>query len=451
MSFEPIPHQNATSRSNYKLISTQSPSDLYPSSDFRSSNTISNTHLSLTESIRLHFGFLKQGILDARQWKTILDVLGTNKQLRSNLIQNVTLQAVLLTSVISFELFPRIIHADISHLRFYFDIFWLYPISLSSTILNGFLSVRVSKTLFTTSSHSRRLSKFLTSPNVEAYKGLTHSIISESYRGLVLLNYFAFSHLLARVPYVGTLLSFAYCTIANSYYCFERSWTEAGQTFAERVKNIEERWTYHAGFGFAITMLSFWHQNLLVNLSLFTLFFPFLLILASSSSTHPLPWSSSYPLALNTDIRDRTPQSQSKISPAFPVRLPIFVVSVKIHEIIVRILRPSSNHHLRNAKHSTAYRLNEMEGGASPDLSNDTFNGTSWPGQSKPFDGALSHRHPNISAHSNYPTSGSKLNTFSPGLENLQPTNNAESEETYGSRNSTKPDLSHSPKKSKAD
>ncbi|EGG09765.1 uncharacterized protein MELLADRAFT_74319 [Melampsora larici-populina 98AG31] len=450
MSFEPIPHQNATLRSNHKLISSQSPSDLYPSFDFRSTNTISNTHLSLSESIILHFGFIKQGISDARQWKTILDVLGTNKQLRSNLIQNVTLQAVLLTSVISFELFPRIIHADISHLRFYFDIFWLYPISLSSTILNGFLSVRVSRTLLTTSSHSRRLSKFLTSPNVEAYKGLTHSIISESYRGLVLLNYFAFSHLLARVPYVGTLLSFAYCTIANSYYCFERSWTEGGQSFAERVKNIEERWTYHAGFGFAITMLSFWHQNILVNLSLFTLFFPSLLILASASTTHPLPWSPSYPLALNSNTRDRTPQSQSKISPAFPVRLPIFVLSVKIHEIINRILRPSSNHHFQNDKHSTASRLNEMEGGASPDLSNAPFNAASWQSQSVPFDGALSHRHPNISANSNYHTSGSRLNTSISGQENLHPMNNVESEDT-NSRGTVNADLSHSPKKSKAD
>ncbi|KAH9813012.1 etoposide-induced protein 2.4-domain-containing protein [Melampsora americana] len=450
MSFEPDHHQHPISRSNHKLISNLSPSELYPSSKFRSSNTISNTYLTLTESIRLHLGFVKQGISDARQWKTILDVLSTNKQLRSNLIQNVTLQAVLLTSFISFELFPRIIHADISHLRFYFDILWLYPISLLSTLLNGFLSVRVSKALFNTSSHSRRLSKFLTSPNVETYKGLTHSIISESYRALVLLNYFAFSHLLARVPYIGTILSFAYCTIANSYYCFERSWSEGGQTFAERVKNIEERWTYHAGFGFLITMLSFWHSNLLVNLSLFTLFFPFLLILASASTTHPLPWSPSYPLALNADPHDRTPQSQFKISPAFPVRIPIFTLSVKIHEIVVRILRPSSNQQSRNNKHSTAFRLDEMEGGASPDLSNETFNGTSWPGQSIPFDGALSHRHPNILAHSNYPTSNLK-NTSTPGLENFHPTSKIESGGTHGSLISINSGLSHNLKKSKED
>ncbi|KAG0147316.1 hypothetical protein CROQUDRAFT_43060 [Cronartium quercuum f. sp. fusiforme G11] len=345
------------------------PATHYPTN---SSSVTNNNHhhhqLSLIESLSLHLHFFRRGISDATNWDTIVDVLATNKTLRSIIIQNATLQLVLLTSVISFDLLPRFIHRDISHLRFLFDIFWLYPISLGSTIWNGLLSVRDSKSVFTTSAHARRISTFITRPSVEAYKGLTHTVVSESYRGLVLLNYFAFSHALARVPYIGIGLSFVYCTIANSFYCFDRSWTKAGLSFEERIQSLEERWAYHAGFGMAITTISFWHQNLLVNLSLFTLFFPLLSILSSSSSTRPLPWSPTYPLASSNDNLDQTPLSQSKISSVFPVRLPIFILSVKLYAVIIHILRPVNYDRYQRGKHSGAFRLNEMEGGTSPDL-----------------------------------------------------------------------------------
>lgn len=74
-------------------------------------------------------------------------------------------------------------------------------------------------------------------------------------------------------------------------------------------------------------MVSFWHHDLLLNLALFTIIFPFLLILSSSAS----------------------PPSRAP-SP----RLPILILSVKTYTALTRLLGQG------------AARLEEMEGGRSP-------------------------------------------------------------------------------------
>lgn len=60
------------------------------------------------------------------------------------------------------------------------------------------------------------------------------------------------------IPYVGTALSFMYCCVANSYYVFESHWIKSNWPLSERIEYLESRWSYFLGFGFPISLVSFW-------------------------------------------------------------------------------------------------------------------------------------------------------------------------------------------------
>lgn len=69
---------------------------------------------------------------------------------------------------------------------------------------------------------------------------------------------------------------------------FRQHWLKNGWPFSERVKFLDSRWAYFIGWGMPITLVSWWSSDPLVNLALFSLFFPFFQILATSSMPQPL-------------------------------------------------------------------------------------------------------------------------------------------------------------------
>lgn len=114
-------------------------------------------------------------------------------------------------------------------------------------------------------------------PSVDVTRGLTILHHVQSYRVLILANYFAGLFALRLIPYVGPIVSFFYgaaryllvfnsvadtqsftACIFDSYYCFEAHWEKSGHGLSERVKNLETRWAYHLGFGFPITLICVW-------------------------------------------------------------------------------------------------------------------------------------------------------------------------------------------------
>lgn len=94
--------------------------------------------------------------------------------------------------------------------------------------------------------------------------------------------------------------------------CFRGHWVKQGWSFGDRVRQVEQRWAYAVGFGFPITILSWWScvssprytlrswltrllhsSDPIVNLAVFALLYP--LFSLTSTVAIPQPLDPSFP------------------------------------------------------------------------------------------------------------------------------------------------------------
>lgn len=234
--------------------------------------------LGFVDTVKLQAQFLTRGFGDASKGRAVFETLATNKQVQGVFVKSSLLQGVLLISAIVIKPILNKIqeHAPTQSLSRWsfilFHLFWLYPLALAATYYSGLL----------------RTPKARGRSSGAPFRGLTSTAITESYRVLILANYFAGLFALRLIPYVGPIVSFFYACIFDSYYCFEAHWEKSGHGLSERVKNLETRWAYHLGFGFPITLICVWSNDPVVNLSLFSLFFPLAQIMSATSIPQPL-------------------------------------------------------------------------------------------------------------------------------------------------------------------
>jgi hypothetical protein len=189
-----------------------------------------------------------------------------------------------------------------------------------------------------------------------------HSWVHQSYRALILLNYLVVMLAIKQVPYLG-IVGFTYASIVDAYYVYEASWIKQGLSLSERVQALDSRWSYFFGFGLPITFVSYWSNDPIVNLALFSLAFPLAQITASSSIPQPLdpkiPTSSlslscvsppsSPPIPLTPATRF-LPQAQGSFAlsnaeggeeargrrgnPYVPIRIPVLFLADKLYALL---------------------------------------------------------------------------------------------------------------------
>ena len=194
-----------------------------------------------------------------------------------------------------------------------------------------------------------------------------------------------FAFALRYIPVVGGPLSFLYCSAANSYYVYEAQWIKSGWGLNERIQYLEQRWSYFLGFGLPITLVSYWsyavplslydttlmtiftnatRSDPIVNFSLFSLYFPVAVLMASFAIPVPsdpkLPTSSlklsflpsrtgghgghgngasSFSMASaegGEESRGRTG------NPFFPIRIPILILANATNGLMMSIVPPAS-------------------------------------------------------------------------------------------------------------
>ncbi|KWU46560.1 hypothetical protein RHOSPDRAFT_15125 [Rhodotorula sp. JG-1b] len=237
--------------------------------------------LSLPGTLALHLGFAIKGAQDAMDLRVAGEKIQLDRVVQANILKSSTLQGILLVSAVVIKpLLRRAVglRADdaLSSSIFYlgFHLFWLYPLAAAATYYSGLL--RASEETDKRSSRS--------SANSDN-RGLTVKI---SYRTLVTLNYFLFFFALRLVPFLGSPISFLYASIVDAYYCFEGHWVKQGWTFSDRIRHIEQRWAYALGFGFPITLLSWWSLDPIVNLAVFALLFPLFSLTSTTAMPQPL-------------------------------------------------------------------------------------------------------------------------------------------------------------------
>ncbi|BGP13869.1 hypothetical protein JCM10213_002507 [Rhodosporidiobolus nylandii] len=245
--------------------------------------------LSPLNTLVLHLNFAVQGATDAVKLQVAGQKVASDKVVQGNVLKSTVLQAILLTSAVVIKpLLRRAVGVRVdegvtsSVFYFGFHLFWLWPLAAAATYYSGLLQAggETDRRGMNSRAHS-------------ADKGLAAKLVGESYRTLVTLNYFVFFYAIRLIPFLGAPLSFVYASIVDAYYCFEGHWVRNGWPFGDRVRHIEQRWAYALGFGFPITILTWWSSDPIVNLSLFALLYPFFQL--TSTVSIPQPLDPSYP------------------------------------------------------------------------------------------------------------------------------------------------------------
>jgi len=105
------------------------------------------------------------------------------------------------------------------------------------------------------------------------YNGVLSILSDEVYRTILLLNFMAVSSLLYVVPKVGSIVSFVCFSWVSAIYCFDPKWANRGWSLETRLAYFEQHWVYFAGFGFAVTLATFFVPQL-VSYGIFAFLFP---------------------------------------------------------------------------------------------------------------------------------------------------------------------------------
>ncbi|KAI5479295.1 Etoposide-induced 2.4 family protein [Pseudohyphozyma bogoriensis] len=279
--------------------------------------------LSVPDTLLLHARFVSSiprhaqtGLKDAFKIESVIETLATNKLVAANTLKSSLLQVVVLLSALVFKpLLGRVIPNDHSSRQatsgivyILFHILWLYPLAAAAVYYSGLLNAPALP--------DRRGGR-----GGGDYRGMTATVIMESYKALVLVNY---------------LIVMA-------------QWMKSGWPLDERVKHLDSRWAYFIGFGFPITLLSWWSSDPVVNLAMFSLFFPLFKTMTATAIAQPLdpnlPTSamslSFLPQAAGSSFSMAAAEGGEeargrKGHPSIPIRIQVLFLADKVYAFLVK-------------------------------------------------------------------------------------------------------------------
>ncbi len=106
-----------------------------------------------------------------------------------------------------------------------------------------------------------------------SYSGVLSLISDEIYRTILLLNFMAVPSVLHLIPKIGPWMTFVGFCWVSAIYCFDPKWANRGWSLETRLAYFEQHWAYFAGFGFALTLATFFIPQL-VSYGVFAFLFP---------------------------------------------------------------------------------------------------------------------------------------------------------------------------------
>ncbi|KAI0373323.1 hypothetical protein BV20DRAFT_938379 [Pilatotrama ljubarskyi] len=340
--------------------SPSSPSEASFSSapQYVSSRSSYPTFLSLQETAWLQLTCAGRGLLDAFRWDTVIKLVASDSEIRSNVFKSLVLNTVSLVSVYFFDwlLLPlaqgqqKWFHRN---LGWFYQVLWLLPVVGISFYLNSSWCTLIAKRTFTLQHGSRAAAQ-----PPSTYSGMLNALATSAYRAVMVFTSVVVSFALAYIPYVGPAAGFIFLCWIDAYYCFEFIWIARGFSLSRRVRHLEERWAYYFAFGLPTAALCMWGSSL-ANAALFALFFPAYIIMAMYA--RPLPVDPYNP-TLSVGGLNVTRGEDEVIrypSPLIPIRIPVFAPVIWLNDWIVRILSVGSS-----AGGSTGYGTRGGGGGA---------------------------------------------------------------------------------------
>ncbi|KAG2225607.1 hypothetical protein INT45_013718 [Circinella minor] len=113
------------------------------------------------------------------------------------------------------------------------------------------------------------------------------SIASTISNALFYMNCALLARLLYFIPFIGSLLSFFITCLFMAYYSFEYKWIHLGWSLEQRLRHVEQNWSFFFGFGLPVALLTFFLSTLHAG-GVFALIYPGYIILATMTALKPM-------------------------------------------------------------------------------------------------------------------------------------------------------------------
>ncbi|KAI9056880.1 hypothetical protein FKP32DRAFT_1638810 [Trametes sanguinea] len=328
---------------------------------YASSRSSYPAFLSLQETARLQLICAGRGFVDAFRWDTVIRLVASDSEVRSNVLKSLMLNTLSLVSIYFFDwlLLPlaqgqqKWFHRN---LGWFYQVLWLLPVVGISFYLNSSWCTLIAKRTFTLQHGSRAVAQ-----PPSTYSGMLNALATSAYRAVMVFTSVVVSFALAYIPYVGPVAAFAFLCWVDAYYCFEFIWIARGYSLARRVRHLEERWAYYFAFGLPSAAICMWGSSL-ANAALFALFFPAYIIMAMYA--RPLPIDPYNPAMSVGGLVGISHDAVRYPSPLIPIRIPVFAPVIFLNDWIVRILSVGTSAGGGSAGYSASMGGKRAGGGA---------------------------------------------------------------------------------------
>jgi len=199
-----------------------------------------------------------------------------------------------------------------------YHIFWVYPVYTLSFVLNSLWYQEIADEAYLIQIGKPASIK----PTYDVFLKKVTDIL---YQALLFLVFLVEIFVISFIPLFGKPISFMFMCWLYAFYSFEYKWINKGWSLEKRLEFLETHWAYFAGFGFPVTVITFYFPQF-INSGIFALLFPMYVLMANEAD--PLP---------------KIVLSESQIFGSFiPTRMPIFNISKKITSSLIKTFQRHS-------------------------------------------------------------------------------------------------------------
>ncbi|CEG63755.1 hypothetical protein RMATCC62417_00855 [Rhizopus microsporus] len=265
--------------------------------------------------IQQHWSYFISGLEDASCWPKSFILLYTSKSIQRAILTTLALNGILFLGGQIFleSYYPKtFLGCSYVHLLG-------FPMYFTLLGLNGRFFSKVAEKSYQIQA-SQQQQKTATNP--------VQNVASGIYTVILYINCGITAALLSKVPFIGIFLSFLMNCIITSYYCFEYKWVYMGWNIEQRLSYMEKHWSFFLGFGFPMTILTFF-LSFLRSGAIFNLVYPFFIIMAMLATPRA---STPYNQKLASGVN-----AQSEW--ILPNRIAIFYPVRKLNDVVILIIR----------------------------------------------------------------------------------------------------------------
>ncbi|KAG1140023.1 hypothetical protein G6F37_009110 [Rhizopus arrhizus] len=265
-------------------------------------------------SFQQHWSYFVAGLEDASNWPKTFILLYSSKTIQKAVLSVFALNGVLFLGgqLLLEALHPRTLFGcSFLHLLG-------FPMFFALLAINGRFFGKVAEKSYQIQKTQQKTTT--TNPVQNAASGIFTTILY--------INCGLTAALLSKIPFIGLALSFLMNCIITSYYCFEFKWVYFGWNIEQRLSYMEKHWSFFLGFGFPMTVLTFF-LTFLRSSAIFNLVYPFFIIMAIFA----VPRAST---PYNQKLASGT-NAQSEWT--LPNRVPIFLLVRKLNDLVILVVR----------------------------------------------------------------------------------------------------------------